>query len=139
MKRIIATILLLSVLSVASFCMIGGAAGKEKANVTIKENIIYGDKSYADGVTVFTKAHYNDHLFWNTTYTIGEKPRTSTDYEFRYFPHYEDSERSYHALTLDVGAVGDRESRFENLSRAFGSDGNNGGSKYFSQSVIDEE
>ena len=43
------------------------------------------------------------------------------------------------ALTLDVGAVGDRESRFENLSRAFGSDGNNGGSKYFSQSVIDEE
>ena len=103
MKRIIATVLLLSVLSVASFCMIGGAAGKEKANVTIKENIIYGDKSYADGVTVFTKAHYNDHLFWNTTYTIGEKPRTSTDYEFRYFPHYEDSERSYHALTLDVG------------------------------------
>ena len=51
MKKITAIVLLLSVLSVASFCMIGGAVSEEKANVTIKENIIYGDKSYADGVT----------------------------------------------------------------------------------------
>ena len=47
MKKIIAVVLLLSVLSVAAFCMIGGAISEEKANVTIKENIIYGDKSYA--------------------------------------------------------------------------------------------
>ena len=43
------------------------------------------------------------------------------------------------ALTLDVDGVSYKEKRFENLSRAFGGDGNNGGSKSFSQSVIDEE
>ena len=102
MKKIIAVVLLLSLLSVASFCIISGAVSEEKANVTIKENIIYGDKSYADGVTVFTRAHYDDHLFWNTTYTIGETPKISTDYEFHYSPQYEYGERSYQALTLDV-------------------------------------
>ena len=95
MKKIIAIVLLLSVLSVASFCMIGGAVNEEKANVTIKENIIYGDKSYADGVTVFTRAHYDDHLFWHTTYTIGDKNTTATDYEFYYSKQYENRERRY--------------------------------------------
>ena len=102
MKKIIAVVLLLSVLSVAAFCMIGGTVSEEKANVTINENIIYGDKSYANGVTVFTRAHYDEHLFWNTTYTIGETPKISTDYEFHYSPQYEYGERSYQALTLDV-------------------------------------
>ena len=102
MKKIIAVVLLLSVLSVAAFCMIGGTVSEEKANVTINENIIYGDKSYANGVTVFTRAHYDEHLFWNTTYTIGATPNISTDYEFHYSPHYEYGERSYQALTLDV-------------------------------------
>ncbi len=102
MKKIIAIVLLLSALSIACFFMIGEAVGKEKANVTIKENIIYGDRSYADGITVFTRAHYDDHLFWNTSYTIGDTPKTLTDYEFYYFDHYEYRERSYQALTLDV-------------------------------------
>ncbi len=43
------------------------------------------------------------------------------------------------ALTLDVGTAQRTESRFENLSRAFGNSQNNHGSKYFSQAVIDEE
>lgn len=102
MKKIIAVVLLLSILSVASFCMIGGAVSEEKANVTIKENIIYGDKSYADGITVFTRAHYDEHLFWNTTYTIGETPKISTDYEFHYSPLYENGESNYRGLTIDV-------------------------------------
>ena len=102
MKKIIAIVLLLSVLSVASFCMIGGAVSEEKANVTIKENIIYGDKSYANGVTVFTRAHYDEHLFWNTTYTIGDKNTTTTDYEFYYSAQYEYGDKNYQGIMLDV-------------------------------------
>lgn len=102
MKKIIAIVLLLSLLSVGSFCMIGSVVNKEKANVTIKENIIYGDKSYAEGVTVLTRSHYDSHLFWNTAYTIGETPILSTDYEFHYSEFYEYGDRSYNGLTLDV-------------------------------------
>lgn len=102
MKKIIAIVLLLSLLSVGSFFMIGSIVSEEKANVTIKENIIYGDKSYADGVSVLTRAHYDDHLFWNTTYTIGNKNTVTTDYEFYYAEKYENRERRYHAVELDV-------------------------------------
>lgn len=102
MKRMVALILLFSVLSVISFCVIGSIVGGEKANVTIKENIIYGDKSYADGVTVFTRAHYDEHLFWDTSYTIGDGPKTVTDYMFSYFPHYEEEDVKHQGLYLDV-------------------------------------
>jgi len=102
MKKIIAIVLLLSALSVASFFMLGGVVSEEKANVTIKENVIYGDKSHAEGVTVFTRALYDDRLFWNTTYTIGEAPNISTEYEFYHSPQYENHERTYEALILDV-------------------------------------
>ena len=43
------------------------------------------------------------------------------------------------AFTLEVGATSHKEHRFENLSRAISVDEKNGGSKYFSQSVIDAE
>ncbi len=102
MKKIIAIVVLLSLLSVGSFCMIGSIVSEEKSGVTIKENIIYGDKSYAHGVTVLTKAHYDEHLFWNTSYTIGDTPKTSTDYEFHYSEYYENGERKYNGLMLDM-------------------------------------
>lgn len=102
MKRIIAAVLLLSLLSVASFCMIGSIVGEEKANVMIKENVIYGDKSYAEGVTVLARANYDDHLFWNTSYTIGDNTNASTEYEFYYSEHYENEKKQYNGITLDV-------------------------------------
>lgn len=102
MKKIIAIVLLLSFLSVASFCVIGSIVSEEKANVTIQENVIYGDKSHAKGVTVFTRAHYDEHLFWNTSYTIEETPKILTDYEFHYSQHHEYSERAGHGVLIDV-------------------------------------
>ena len=102
MKKLIAVVLLLSLLSVAAFCMIGASVSEEKANVTIRETVVYGDKSYADGITVLTRAHYDDHLFWNTSYTIGDVPKISTDYEFHYSPYYENGERRYRGLMLDA-------------------------------------
>ena len=43
------------------------------------------------------------------------------------------------AMTLDVGAALPGKGRFENLTLAFSKGEKNGGSKYFSQSVIDSE
>lgn len=102
MKKIVAIVVLLSLLSVGSFIAIGSSVSQEKENVTIKENIIYGDKLYAEGATVFTRAHYDQRLFWDTAYTIGNTPKCSTEYEFRYSPRFEYGERKHQGLTLDV-------------------------------------
>ena len=102
MKKTIALVALLSILSVFSFYVIGEAVTREKTNVTIKENVIYGDKSYADGVTVTTRASYDDHLFWDTAYTISATPKTTSDFEFYYSEHYEAPQRSTNGIVLDL-------------------------------------
>lgn len=54
----------------------------EKDNVKITENILYGDKSVAEGVTLELHNHYETQVFWDTTYVIGEEPKTNTEYTF---------------------------------------------------------
>jgi len=102
MKRMIAAACLLAVLSVGVFCAVGSMVSREKANVTITENVLYGDKAYANGVTVFTRAHYSDKLFWNTTYTIGDAPKTTTDFEFHHTRYDENVQSEPRGVTLYV-------------------------------------
>lgn len=99
MKKIMALVLTLSVLSLASICMIGSIINNEKENVTIRENVIFGDRSYAEGIKIFTRAKYMGNLFWNTSYTIGGS--ANTYYEFHYNKYYEYGEREY--MGLDLG------------------------------------
>ena len=84
MKKIIVLVLILSVLSVSAFFVVGALVIGEQENVTFKENVIYGDRAYANGVNVFFRSHYDNHLFWNTSYTIGDESKTETDFEFHY-------------------------------------------------------
>ena len=102
MKKIIAVVLMLALLSVASFCVIGTAVSEERGNVTLRETVLYGDKSYAEGVSVCTRAHYDDHLFWNTTYTIGEENTALTEYEFSYTEQYPYRDKIHRGITMDV-------------------------------------
>lgn len=55
---------------------------KEKDQVHFTEHIIYGDKSVVEGVTIDAYNTYQNHLFWHTTYEVGEVPKESTAYEF---------------------------------------------------------
>ena len=102
MKKIIATVLLLVLLSAVAFCTVGFAVGSERTNVAVKERVLYGDRSYAEGVTVQTKAHYDLHLLWNTSYTIGENPVIKTDYEFYYSAYVKNTEPHYFGVMLDA-------------------------------------
>ena len=54
----------------------------EKANVKITENILYGEKSVVEGVTLELQNHYENQIFWDTTYMMGEEPKTNTEYTF---------------------------------------------------------
>lgn len=102
MKKYIAVVLLLSILSISSFCLIETVVGKEIANVVITENVIYGDKKFAEGITVVSNASYDEHLHWDTSYTVSQQPRISTEYSFYYFEHRETPEIKKRGLTLDV-------------------------------------
>lgn len=85
----IAVLIILAGLYSAIFIQIN----KEKDNVAVTENIVYGDKSFAEGITINTDARYGQNLQWKTEYTIGETPLTKTDFNFYPFGiKYEDSE-----------------------------------------------
>lgn len=62
---------------------------QEKDKVHFEENVIYGDKSVVDGVTVETNSRYDYNLFWNTLYQIGDKPKEETEYSFYPWGNYE--------------------------------------------------
>lgn len=55
---------------------------QEKDKVQFTEQILYGDKAVAEGITVEMENCYNEQLFWNSAYVIGETPSVTTKYEF---------------------------------------------------------
>lgn len=54
----------------------------EADQVQITEQVLYGDKSVVEGVTLQMKNHYQYQMFWDTTYVLGEQPEALTDYTF---------------------------------------------------------
>ena len=82
MKKTYVFLLILLVLAVGSVGMIGSIVYEQRDDVTIKEVVVYGDKSAAEGITVVNKIHMKNHLFWETTYRVGEEPLCETNYMF---------------------------------------------------------
>lgn len=62
---------------------------QEKDKVHYEENVIYGDKSVVDGVTVEMNSRYDYNLCWNTRYEIGAKAKEETEYSFYPWGNYE--------------------------------------------------
>ena len=54
----------------------------EKDQVKITENVLFGDKAVVEGVTLDLHNHYEEQIFWDTTYVIGETPMIDTSYTF---------------------------------------------------------
>ena len=81
-------VLLISLLVLGSFvlCFAQASILKEKDQVQITENILYGDKSVVEGVSLELHNHYEDMLFWDTTYVIGKEPKVDTEYTMYQFP-----------------------------------------------------
>ena len=70
---------------------------KEKDNVTFQDEILFGDASMADGISVDISTQYARHLFWDTTYKAGTKPSVSTDYRF-----YDTPKRATHEIQYGI-------------------------------------
>jgi len=100
MKKTYVFLLILLVLAVGSVGVIGSIVNGQKDDVTIRESVVYGDKSAAEGITIVNQTHMRHHLFWETTYHVGEKTLCETDYT--YVPRGKEIEQKYVYYGIDV-------------------------------------
>lgn len=82
MKKHVVIITILLILSMGATALLGHEIDTSKNDVKITENVIFGDKSVANGITVSEQTQYADQLFWNTEYKIANEPYINTEYKF---------------------------------------------------------
>lgn len=82
MRKALALTLALFLLSVGGIALAHGYINSSRDEVVIREQVQYGDKSAAEGLTAQVRAQHNSQLFWDTSYTVGDVPVTSTEYSF---------------------------------------------------------
>ena len=84
MKRSLALFAALIVVSLSGLIVTCGVVGGSAENVAVTEDIIYGDASFADGLTVHGVSRYGYYLYWDSEMKFENSVRTdSTD--FRYY------------------------------------------------------
>ncbi len=93
MRKTLALLVVLTLLSGYGIYWANTTVGKEIDNVKWKENVIIGDKSMAEGVTIQRNAKYKKYMYWDTTYVIGEEPSIHTDFQFSVYGMHENRER----------------------------------------------
>lgn len=81
MRKSLIALLLLAALSAGGFAAAHAALLSRRDNVTITQEVLYGDVSAADGLELTIPVNYNDMQFWTTTYAPGSSPAVGTEYE----------------------------------------------------------
>ncbi len=64
MKKVYALITALVFLSCSVISVVAATINSERDQVVITENILYGDRSAADGLEIKTKNHLGYRLYW---------------------------------------------------------------------------
>ncbi len=101
MKRWLILLLVLVLLSVSVLSLAGVSLSRQKDQVTLKERVIYGDVRAAEGLLVEQNAHYDSHLFWQTSYQVGTGV-SRCDYDFSLLEHHTGEERRPTGLSLGL-------------------------------------
>lgn len=101
MKKSTFLFVLLLILGVGGICYIHTTVNAQKDKVTLTETVLAGDPSAVEGVMVEVKTHYDNHLFWNTSYKAGSKPITETEYTFSAQSLYEERPTEYRGICLE--------------------------------------
>lgn len=102
MRRATILLVLLLVLSVGGVCFAASGVYEARDQVTLTEDVRYGDRSAANGLTVRVDSTYNDHLFWDTTCTLDAQTRTETEYSFSASAVNETRPRAYSGISLSA-------------------------------------
>ena len=84
MKRALALTLLLVLLGGVGLASGTVMIGSEADQVTVTEQVFYGQVSEVEGLAVHQQVEYDNHIRWDITYRPGEDPSAET--EFTYSP-----------------------------------------------------
>ncbi len=106
MKKALALFLVIIIMGIGclSYASISELSIKDK--VEFKETVVYGDKSFIEGVTVNVNTHLNNQLFWNTTYVAGDKPKVDTEYNYSTIPlSTEEKNQGYFDMNISYGDI----------------------------------
>lgn len=99
MKRTLACLAALLLLSAGGLAVIGGTVYAERERVEIYERAVSGDSSLAAGVGVSMLSKYDGHLFWSTSYTVGGNSVTELEFSA-------DSKTVEYDITYDGAELG---------------------------------
>jgi len=99
MRKHIVFIVILLIASISATVVLVDRLDDAKTNIRIIENVIYGDKSVAEGITVSELSQYDNHLIWDTVYKISAEPTVNTEYSFYSTEKHYDS-LTYHGLNV---------------------------------------
>ncbi|MBE6991488.1 MAG: hypothetical protein E7430_02775 [Ruminococcaceae bacterium] len=100
MRKTFVLTLCFAVLSVVCICLAYGEFVPKHDEVVITQNVLYGDPTEAEGVTVELSTHYNYHLFWDTEYVVGKEPKTETEYDFSAKEKYSHGDFEYRGIQV---------------------------------------
>ncbi len=100
MKKMYAIIMILVLFAFGSLFGIGANIYAQRDQVTIRENVLYGDAAVADGLTVGLRNQMSSHLFWNTTYKVGKNSKCKTEYSFSLREREESEDYIYRGIDL---------------------------------------
>lgn len=82
MKRSLFVSLLCMGLALFSVPLAWMKVDEEKENVVISQEVLSGDPTAAQGVSLRIASHWDGHLLWNTEYTIGSGKGAQSDFSF---------------------------------------------------------
>jgi len=82
MRKILAALLALFVLSTAVLAAGHTATTKKQTDIHITETTVRGDPSAAEGLELQITANYDRYLYWQTSYAAGAGPTCETDFRF---------------------------------------------------------
>lgn len=103
MKKMLVLFLCIFLFAVAAFSFITADINSERDNVTVIENVLYGDKSVVEGLTVLNKNHYKYQLFWEMEYKFLNAPNYKTEFKFTNTQHYEEIPVFYDGVIVENG------------------------------------
>ena len=104
MKKVYTLITALILLSCSMISVVAATINLERDQVVITENVLYGDRSAAEGLDIKTKNHLNYRLYWETDYSISKDSKANT--EFNLYPrqkHENNTNRKHEGIFLDNG------------------------------------
>lgn len=82
MKKSLVIVFVMMVLSVGIFLWGGRYVNQGRDKVEITEQVLYGNRSEAEGIVFRVDTEWNRRLLWSTEYTIGEDTQPNTDFLF---------------------------------------------------------